>query len=675
MAGLATATHIGDVGAVTPRALVELTDLGGPVVSPDGRWVAYRTERASVEKNTYETAWYVASLVDVSPPRRVADGGTPLRNSSGVPLPPEVVWSPDSRWLHYRARMDGKVEVWRAAVDGSAVLRTTRDPADVRAFRLSEDGNTLHYAVGATRDEVLEADLRDYDAGIRLDATIAVGQGLFRSGYLDEQPATQRLRDNEVIRHPLLANVPDQWLAVDLATGDRRPAVAPSAAHDHRPSVGVPNAWKMALEPGGTRVAVITRTGSADGLRESPDVVLSVVDAARPSTRLICRAPACTGAAITSVQWRPGTREVLYTVSEPDAGYAQSILRWNIETGVVQPVAATHGLIGGGRDRASMCDVSPAAMACVVAEPNRPPRLERIDLASGERRVLHDPNARLAWDTLATPAQAIHWRDGTGMRFTGQFFAPVQARKAPAPLVINYYWCLGYVRGGLGDEIPFAALAAQGIASLCINRAPVRMNAVERYELARSAVESAVTHLASQGLVDRRRVGMGGLSFGTEATLWTAMHSDVLAAASVSSPMISPQLRLLLGLQGEAFEERLDTYWQLGRLDTGDPRWQLMSPLFNLDRFRIPILMQMPEQEYMHVLDYAIPLIRSGHADMYVFPHEPHQKFQPRHKLSVYERNVDWFRFWLQGHEDPDPGKRDQYAHWRVMRQAADRSP
>jgi len=80
--------------------------------------------------------------------------------------------------------------------------------------------------------------------------------------------------------------------------------------------------------------------------------------------------------------------------------------------------------------------------------------------------------------------------------------------------------------------------------------------------------------------------------------------------------------------------------------------------------------MQMPEQEYVIALDYAIPLMRDHRADLYVFPNEPHQKFQPRHKLAAYERNIDWFRYWLQGYEDPDPAKRDQYEHWRAMKAA-----
>jgi hypothetical protein len=32
------------------------------------------------------------------------------------------------------------------------------------------------------------------------------------------------------------------------------------------------------------------------------------------------------------------------------------------------------------------------------------------------------------------------------------------------------------------------------------------------------------------------------------------------------------------------------------------------------------------------------------------------------------ERNLDWFRFWLQGYEDPDESKRPQYVRWRALR-------
>jgi hypothetical protein len=36
--------------------------------------------------------------------------------------------------------------------------------------------------------------------------------------------------------------------------------------------------------------------------------------------------------------------------------------------------------------------------------------------------------------------------------------------------------------------------------------------------------------------------------------------------------------------------------------------------------------------------------------------------------LASEQGDVDWFDFWLRGHEDPDPAKAEQYARWREMR-------
>src|SRR3546814_18733525 len=80
------------------------------------------------------------------------------------------------------------------------------------------------------------------------------------------------------------------------------------------------------------------------------------------------------------------------------------------------------------------------------------------------------------------------------------------------------------------------------------------------------------------------------------------------------------------------------------------------------------MLMQVPEQDFIQTLDYAVPLMREQRADVYVFPNEPHIKLQPRHKLAIYERNLDWFRFWLQGFDDNDHRNAEPYAQWRAMR-------
>jgi hypothetical protein len=448
----------------------------------------------------------------------------------------------------------------------------------------------------------------------------------------------------------------------DLAPSERPPAVlaASDLAKQGR------HVWKLARDRESGRIALLTRTSETS---DRPRIGLAMLPT-RGTRRLVtCAAEACTGKEISDVQWRPGSDEVIFTVTPYDKGFAQSIYRWNVDTGAVSQIATSDGLFGGERRWGpGTCGVSSAALACVTADANRPPRLERVDLKTGARQILFDPNNVLAQDLSKIPAQLLRWTDAKGRTFTGQLYSARPTGDTRPPLFVTYYRCVGFVRGGSGDEWPLATMAEQGISTLCINAPSFSANAEERYELGQSAVESAVEELASDGRIDRTKIGMGGLSFGSEVTMWTLIHSDVVTASSMASPTTSSMYYLLGSNIGEPFLSLLRTNWQLGAPDETRAQWQQISPTLNLGKIRTPILMQFPEQEYMHGLDYAIPLMRSNRADIYVFPNEPHNKFQPRHKLAVYARNLDWFRFWLQGYEDPDPSKAPQYAHWRSMR-------
>ncbi|MEN1956573.1 Atxe2 family lasso peptide isopeptidase [Luteimonas changyuni] len=674
----AAVSHAEDV---PPRRLLEVVDIASPTMSPDGLRVAFRVEQASVERNTYDTVWYVQALDDPLP-RRVADGGVPLRDSAGRSLPAPVAWSSDGRWIYYRALIDGRIDVWRAAADGSGAAPMTLDAADVRDFSLVEGGRVLRYSVGASREAVIAAEQAEYDQGIRIDDTVPVGQGLFRSGNVEGRLATQRFGNVWFDRAALMAGTPDRWMELELATGERRALPSPDALTNATaaPGTGVVEGdpWKSEREPQGGRIALLTRVGDGTGQMYRPDIRLSMLPGTDARRAVKCVSELCTGRAITRIQWRPGHDEVLFTVTDPAQGHAQSIHRWNVETGDVLAVLRSQGLLSGGRDSSSHCGASATALVCVAAGADRPPQLERIDLETGERHVLFNPNAALGMDlTRVAPARLLRWADAKGRQFTGQFYSARRREDGPAPLFVTYYSCAGFVRGGVGDEWPLASLAQAGISALCINAFPgYTMDPLERYGQGLAAVESVIDLLAAEGEVDRARVGMGGLSFGGETTFWAVTESDVITVASIANPVASPHYYLIGSLKGEGFLAGLRDMWGLGAPSDTPERWQVLSPVFKLDRIKTPILFQHSEQEYMYALDYVIPLLRSDRADLYVFPHEPHQKFQPRHKLAAYERNVDWFRFWLQGHEDPDASKKAQYERWRQMRGSfADTSP
>lgn len=668
------ASSVPGIASVSIRQLVGVVDIGSMSVSPDGRLVAFRTERASVERNTYDTVWYVQPVDGSLPPKRLGEGGSPLRNTGGLSAREPVFWSPDSHWIFYRAVFAGRVEVWRAAVDGSRTEPVVRDPANVRQFSLSADGSVLTYSVGATREAVRNAERAEYDRGVHIDRTVPLGDDLYRSGFHEGRLATQRLVDNELERFPLLHETPNHWKVVNLATGAIHALAADSAPVKSAATAGLSKRFgrivAAAEDTVSGRIAVLVHAGHEDNKAERSPPELAILRTKVSRTLTKCTASLCVGKPITDVVWRPGGDEVIFTVTAPDN--SQSIFRWHVASGAVVPVVASSGQVGGGgRWEPGPCGVSPDALVCVTAMADTPPRLERIELDSGERRVLFDPNVTLAHDMAqSVPVREIHWVDAHGTRFSGQFYPAQPQGHKPPPLFIAYYRCSGFLRGGVGDEWPLAPLALNGISALCINAPPAPDDAVKRYRQAQSAVESAVAYLGSRGEIDSQHVGLGGLSFGAEVAMWNAMYSRVPRAISVSTPVVSPMARTLFGLWGDVYASRLKRFWQLGSPKETPQRWRRLSPYYNLARIDVPVLMQMSEQEYRSGLDYMVPMIREHRAEVYVFPNEPHQKFQPRHKLAVYERNLDWFRFWLLGTKDADPAKGQQYARWEKMRQS-----
>jgi hypothetical protein len=55
--------------------------------------------------------------------------------------------------------------------------------------------------------------------------------------------------------------------------------------------------------------------------------------------------------------------------------------------------------------------------------------------------------------------------------------------------------------------------------------------------------------------------------------------------------------------------------------------------------------------------------------DFILLPDAPHIVVKPWERLATQQGLVDWFRFWLQGEEDPDPAKAEQYKRWRGLKQ------
>jgi dipeptidyl aminopeptidase/acylaminoacyl peptidase len=661
LAGPADAQH-----TPTMRELIELTDLSSLAISPDGRMVAFREESASIERNAYDLAWFVVPVDGSAPPRRLADAGEGnWLNGTLLSEPP--LWSADSQFIVYRAVIDGEVQVWRAAADGSSAARVTQEPGNVIDIAPGPDSQSILFRVGAARADIARAERQEYDEGVLVDASVDPSRPLYRGARIDGRRATERLKGFWFGHGGLLADRPPRARVLDVASGRVRDAsdaeaagLAPPAQFFDRldgrlmiarAAAGDARGIAYVLSSGMTHDLLVARgTGLADAVHCNPEQ--------------------CAGQRIRSVAWQRGADSLVFETRDGNGN--SSLYRWDVGSGSVTTLATGQGVLNGGRDESEGCAIGARTIVCVAAAADAPPRLVAIDLDTGNLRTLVEPNSALADPSIRF--RPLEWHDSAGRRFTGQLLRPAGAN-ARVPLFVTYYSCSGYLRGGLGDEFPLREFARNGIAALCINRFPAPDgigDQVGAYRIAQSGVAAAIALLVREDIVDPAKVGMGGVSFGGESTIWIAMHSRLLAAMSIANVLLTPTYYWFNAVEGREVPDVLRSGWGIGDPDRDRRGWSDLSPAFNADTIRTPLLMQLPELEYRPNVELLARLQRAGTpVELWAFPDEVHVKWQPRHQLAANARNLDWFRFWLRGEIDPDPAKAEQYRRWEGYRRSA----
>ncbi|MDP9424245.1 MAG: Atxe2 family lasso peptide isopeptidase [Pseudomonadota bacterium] len=645
--------------SVSNRELVEVADIDSLSASPDGRFAVFRTVQADVGRNSYTLRWYLVDLSSGSV-RDIGSGGEPIYFDPGSVRPEKAIWPPGGGSVVVRALVDGAVGLWRAELSGGRMVPLVVRDADVEDYSLGAGGRSLLYKVGPSRDEIRRAEQREYDEGILVNSSVDLAQNLFRGGSINGRMSTQRLVGYWYIRDGLTWRAPRQRRRYDLLTGADSAVGLPEPVPPFNFSV-----------PAGLEAA----TAGGDTARANWDNGAGSLKARMSGgSEVACADPMCGAMRISALVWRPGGRELLVTFI--DRELRQSLTLWDPATNVLRRLTAADGLLSGGRRSTFPCAVGRAAALCVAAGPASPPRLERVDLESGDRAILFDPNRDLRAN-YQPDTRYLSWKVKGGALATGVLLTRKGAPFRNAPLYVNYYHCDGFVRGGTGDEWPVTELLDAGFAVACINVVPLpgAQDGVENYRTGFEAVRALIDRLDAEGIVDSSRVAMGGLSFGSEVALWTAMNSKLLAALSIASGQIEPVRYWLDSMPGSDRAKAVRSVWGLGRPEETPSRWKLVSPAFNAARMQVPILFQLPEQEARMIPELYARLHLAGvPAELYAFPDEAHLKLQPRHRLAVYERNLDWFRYWLQHHRDPDPMKSEQYRRWDLLRERWSRS-
>lgn len=301
---------------------------------------------------------------------------------------------------------------------------------------------------------------------------------------------------------------------------------------------------------------------------------------------------------------------------------------------------------------------------------NDPPVLVASGRGITTGRVIWNPNPQLKNIALGD-ATVFRWKDATGRVWTGGLYKPakfVLGRRYPLVIQTHGFDESEFRPSGIYPTAFAArALAASGMIVL---QAPMCwiLDSPREGPCNVAGYEAAVTQLGSQGLIDPNRIGIIGFSrtvYHVLVALTTGRQR--FAAASVTDGVDFGYWQYLetTGLGGQ------DANAVIGARPFGPGLrlWLKRSPEFNMQTVHTPLLVASLGR--LGLLDmwepYAALRDLGKPVDLLLLNSDEHVLTNPVARKASQGGSVDWFRFWLQGYEDPDPAKAQQYRRWEKL--------
>lgn len=326
---------------------------------------------------------------------------------------------------------------------------------------------------------------------------------------------------------------------------------------------------------------------------------------------------------------------------------------------------------------------------------NDPPRLVAIDRSTGApSAIVLDPNSKIRQTNLGDVC-TYRWKDETGRDWIGGLAKPlnyVHGRRYPLVIQTHGFFRDHFMSSGAATSA-FAArpLAAMGIMVLQVDDEPchIYFSTPEEIVCAKRGYESAVKKLVEDGLVDQTKLGIIGFSRTCIYTLSeltsTRFH---FSAATINDGSPGGYLQFMIDVDfdpetGNGVTRDNGVLRDLGGLFGAAPigaglmKWYASAPVLNMDKLETPLRVEAVGRD-MGLLEmwepYAWLRYLGRPTELVLIDYGTHPLSNPAERIASQGGNVDWFRFWLTGEEDPDPAKAGQYARWHELRKLQEKN-
>jgi dipeptidyl aminopeptidase/acylaminoacyl peptidase len=309
----------------------------------------------------------------------------------------------------------------------------------------------------------------------------------------------------------------------------------------------------------------------------------------------------------------------------------------------------------------------------------RPPEIAILETETGSLTTLTKLNPAFEQVSLL-PGIEKRWRNRFGHESKGFLILPAdRASSKRIPLIVIHYafsnrftaqaqWMTSY---------PVQHLAAAGIAVLLHNYprelgwTPGDFEGAAHSQAYNplASMEAAVEGLVRENQIDAERMGIAGWSFGAWLTEMAITQSKLFRVASAGEGGLNNAGQYWV-TGSASMQKYLDAFFGGPPFGEAYANYKKLAPALNADRVSTPLLREYGSDVGVQSLEFYMALRRLGKpVEQFVYPGAPHIFDLPSHRRASLERNLDWFRFWLQDFEDTDPRKSQQYERWRAMRE------
>ncbi len=651
--------------------LVELGDIGrsdphpseSPLaISPDGTRVAFLLRRANSQQNGFCQRLLVVPMYGSKKAIEIDRGGDFIRRDfelrnfvsvmSGLAKVITPRWSPNGQKIGFLKKVGPTQQVWLADPNGmKPAHKVTSLPDNVDDFAWSDDGS---YLVAASRP------------GIRQQAETIAKES--RHGFLFDKRFAPQMADRPIPTEPLTT----VYHTVDVKAGTARLATDAEIAflRPKQPAGMAAGARNFAASPDGKSAAWLHPL-APEQLLGSSGVTVKTSDGNERTCNEACR----------------GTRQLFWSADGSHiyglqksswlAGQTR-LLRWTVGSVAPKQVMITENELIG-------CVMVDKELLCARENALTPRQIVAINSDTGAERLIFDPNPEFKKIRLGN-VQRFKVRNAFGVESHADLVLPPDHKPGDQhPLVVVQYASIGFLRGGTGDEFPVQLLAAKGIAVLSFWRpepVPAAMEAKTEAEFmqinrhnwtdrrsVQSALEIAIQQALATGTIDKDKIGISGFSDGGATVQWSLINSSLFKVAALGSCCEGFDVFALAA--GPTFTQQGREVGLKFFEPGAEEHWRPLSLTLNADRIDAPILIQNADSEYEGGLDVFETFRSRGKAiEMFVFEGETHVKYQPAHRLAIYERSTEWFQFWLMGVMNCDTSKAGQYVRWKAMKNA-----